>query len=102
MSMLDIKEEVDLVAKSYAQSEETRAFIDAMKPVLPALIRGQPNAYMSAVQLVGLAEEIVLSLYAKDDFLDFGKFLEQSASNVKRCAMTDMVTNENTSPRSND
>lgn len=102
MDMRDIKREVDLVVEGYCTDEDNKEFIDAMKPVLPALIRGQPSAYMSAVHLIGLASEIVMDLYDKEDFLDFGKFLEKSADSVKRCALSGMVTNENTSPRSND
>lgn len=102
MDMRDIKREVDLVVEGYSRTENNTAFMDAMKPALPALIRGQPSAYMSAVHLVGLASEIVMDLYDKEDFLDFGKFLEKSADSVKRCALSGMVTNENTSPRSND
>lgn len=100
MDMRDITKQVDLVVSNLRRSNTDEEFIQAIKPALPALVRGKPNAYMSAVQLVGLAEEILLSLYYEDDFLDFGKFLEKSADSVKRCAMTSKISNEN--PPSND
>ena len=92
MDMHTIKGEVDVVIKGLRASNTDEKFIEAVMPVLPALVRGQPNAYMSAVYLVGLAEEIVLGLYGEDSFLDFGNFLERSAASVKRCALSSKLS----------
>ena len=102
MDLLDMKDKVDMIVRGINHSKDDEGFVEAIKPVLPALIRGQPSAYMSAVQLVCLAQEMVLRLYSADDFLDFGKYLEKSAESVKRCAMTSNLSNGNTPPRSND
>ena len=102
MDMKDIKTEVDLVVAGLRKTKTDEEFIEAVKPALPALVRGKPSAYMSAVYLVGLAEEIVLNLHDSDDLLDFGKYLERSADSVKRCAMTSNLSNGNTPARSND
>lgn len=101
MDMLQVKKDVETVIAGLRKAGTNEDFIEIIRPVLPALVRGQPNAYMSAVDLVGLASEMVLSLYDADDLLDFGKYMEKTAKITMKCAQTKSLANDGTH-RSND
>ena len=95
MDMETIKYEIDTVMEGIDGTN--REFVELIKPIMPKLMRGTPDTYMSAINLVVLADEIVLRLYDTDTLMDFSNFLETLADSTKRHALTKMAINDTAS-----